>query len=87
MAGEFVFGALVIVANMKILISSYNIGFWLLFFVFGSTLFYIFVYWFMSKQLVASNEFGTFYQVFSNSQSYLIVILFSCMFVLIDTGN
>lgn len=87
MAGEFVFGALVIVANMKILISSYNIGFWLLFFVFGSTLFYIFVYWFMSKQLVASNEFGTFYQVFSNAQCYLIVILFSCMFVLIDTGN
>lgn len=87
LAGEFVFGALVIVANMKILISSYNIGFWLLFFVIGSTLFYIFVYWFLSTQFTASNEFGTFYQVFSNPQSYFIILLFASMFVLIDTGN
>ena len=87
MGGEFVFGALVIVANMKILISSYNIGFMLLFFVIGSTLFYIFAYWFIATEFVANNEFGTFYQVFSNPQSYFIIFIFSSMFVLIDTGN
>lgn len=85
-AGEFVFGTIVIVSNMKILISSYLISFYLLFFVLGSTLFYILCYTIISSSLVMSNEYGTFYMLMSAPQTYFSLILFSFMFVLIDTG-
>ena len=53
------FGTLVIVANMKILISSYLISGWLLFFVLGSTVFYMFCYWFLSVGMTQGNDYGT----------------------------
>lgn len=63
MAGESVFGTLVIVANMKILISSFLINGWLIFFVLGSTLFYIFCYWMISYVFTSSAEYGTLYML------------------------
>ena len=57
--GNFVFGTLVIVSNMKILISSYLISGWLIFFVLGSTLFYILCYWLISISAPVSNDYGT----------------------------
>ena len=59
MGGEFIFGTLVIVSNMKIMISSYLVNGWSLFFVIGSTLFYILCYVIISFCLVNSAEFGT----------------------------
>lgn len=64
-AGEFVFGTIVIVSNMKILISSYLVSFWLLFFVVGSTAFYILCYSIISSSFKASQEYGTFYMLMS----------------------
>ena len=59
MTGEFIFGSLVIVSNMKIMISSYLINGYMLFFVIGSTLFYILCYVIISFCLTDSQEFGT----------------------------
>ena len=59
MAGEFVFATIVIVANMKIMISSYLVSGWMLFFVIGSTLFYVLVYVLISFLSTNSQEFGT----------------------------
>ena len=59
MTGEFIFGSLVIVSNMKIMISSYLINGYMLFFVIGSTLFYILCYVIISFCLTGSQEFGT----------------------------
>ena len=59
MGGEFIFGTLVIVSNMKIMISSYLVSGWMLFFVIGSTLFYILCFVIISFGLKASPEFGT----------------------------
>lgn len=44
---------------MKILISSYLISGWLLFFVLGSTVFYMFCYWFLSVGMTQGNDYGT----------------------------
>ena len=63
MAGEFVFGTLVIVVNMKIFISSFLINFWLLFFVVGSTLVYVLFYWVISAFFTAAPEYGTLYML------------------------
>ena len=54
MSGEFIFGSLVIVSNMKIMISSYLINGYMLFFVIGSTLFYILCYVIISFCLTGS---------------------------------
>ena len=59
MTGEFVFGALVIVINMKIMISSFLINGWMLFFVVGSTLFYILCFIIISFGFTGSQEYGT----------------------------
>ena len=59
MTGEFVFGTLVIVSNMKIMISSYLVSGYMLFFVIGSTLFYVICYVVISFSLTSSTEFGT----------------------------
>ena len=59
MSGEFIFGTLVIVSNMKIMISSYLINGYMLFFVIGSTLFYILCYVLISFCSTSSQEFGT----------------------------
>ena len=59
MGGEFIFGTLVIVSNMKIMISSYLVSGWMLFFVIGSTLFYVLCFVIISFGLTSSPEFGT----------------------------
>ena len=71
---------------MKILISSYLISFWIIFFVLGSTLFYVLCYWLISAGMVNSQEYGSFYMVMSMPQTYFSLILFTFMFVLVDTG-
>lgn len=58
-AGEFVFGTIVIVSNMKIMISSYLVSGFMLFFVIGSVLFYLLCYVIISAGLVSSSEYGT----------------------------
>lgn len=71
---------------MKIMISSYLISGWLIFFVLGSTLFYILCYIIISGSLTSSMEFGTFYMLAEAPQMYFSLILLSFMFVLVDTG-
>ena len=85
--GEFVFLSIVIVANMKILVSSYLINVGLIFTILISFLTYIFAYSMISGVFVVSNEYGTMYMMFAQTQSYFAVILVSFSFVLIDTGT
>jgi len=84
--GELVFGTLVIVSNMKILISSYLISWWTIFFVFGSTIFYIICYAIISAAFLNSDQYGTLYMLLTAPQTYFTLILFTFMFVLVDTG-
>lgn len=63
MPGSLVYGALVIVSNMKIMISSYRINIGLVVLVLLSVLLYILSYVFISAGLVLSDEYGTFYMM------------------------
>ena len=58
-SSNLIFAILVIVSNMKILISSYLINGIIIFFVFGSIAFYYLIYWFQSYGSVESNQYGT----------------------------
>ena len=86
-SGEMVFGTLVIVSNMKIFISSYRIEPIMIFLIVLSTLLYIIFYTVISNTFVTSPEFGTFYMLMSAPQTYFALILFTFMFVLVDTGS
>ena len=86
MGGEFVFGAVVIVSNMKIFISSYLISGMNIFLCFGSTLTYVLSFWLISHFSTGSQEFGTLKMIVEAPQTYFTVILFTFMFVLIDCG-
>ena len=59
------FGCLVIMSNIKVLISSYLFSFWQLFLCIGSTLFYIICYWVISGGITISDQFGSFYMLMS----------------------
>mmetsp|Transcript_6511 Transcript_6511/g.7803 ORF Transcript_6511/g.7803 Transcript_6511/m.7803 type:complete len:253 (+) Transcript_6511:2820-3578(+) len=85
-SGNLVFMMLVIVSNMKILISSFLITYLLLFFVLGSVGFYYFVYVLEAGSMTTSEQYGTLLMLMSSAQSYFVIILFTFMFVLVDTG-
>jgi len=84
--GELVFGALVFVSNIKILISSFLVTWWMLFFVFGSTIFYIINYVIISDAAVSSDQYGTLAMMAQQPASWFTLILFTFMFILVDTG-
>lgn len=63
--GELVYGALVIVSNMKIVISSYRINFGLVVLVLLSVYLYILSYFLISFSITLSDEYGTFYMMMS----------------------
>ena len=86
MGGEFIFGTIVIVSNMKILISSYLYNGWLFFFVLGSTIFYMLCYSLISYGFSGSQEFGTLQMILEAPQAYFSLFMFTFMFVLVDTG-
>lgn len=52
MDGNFIFAALVIIVNVKILINSYEHTFWSWFLIFGSILSYFLVFALMSQLMI-----------------------------------
>ena len=80
------FGMLVIVSNMKILVSSYRINWVILFLTFGSTAMYFVIYTLQSNTGPKSEQYGTLDMLARMGQTYLVVILFTFMFILVDTG-
>ena len=85
-SGGMVFGTIVIVSNMKILISSYKIEIVMIVLVALSTLTYIIFFIVISNGIVSSPQYGTFYMLMAAPQTYFALILFTFMFVLVDTG-
>lgn len=64
-SGEFVYMMIVIVANVKILVSSYLINMGILVTIIASILLYIFSYSMISGVFVLSPDYGTMYMMFS----------------------
>lgn len=83
--GNFVFCALVIIVNVKILINSYQYTFPAVFLIFLSIASFFVVYYLLCTW--ASYQVGgEFYHMFTSVTSYLTLLFFSFTFVLIDSG-
>ena len=84
--GELVFGTLVIVANIKLLVSSFLINWVMIFLIFASVLLYLIFYLVISSSFTTSEDYGTLLMLLTAPQTYFTVMLFTFMFVLVDTG-
>lgn len=86
MAGSFVMTCIVIVANIKLLISSYEMTLWLNLLVVTSIVVYLACFWFITWWSAESNDFGIFIELFENIESYFALVFFMSSYVLIDCG-
>ena len=77
---------IVIVANIKLLISSFEMTAWLLLLVIISVAAYFGCFWFLTWYSAASDDFGIFIECFTNLESYIALIFFMSSYVLIDSG-
>jgi len=83
--GNFVFCALVMIVNIKVLISSKQITFWALFYTFISIAsFFIIFYLFSIIQVMSTT--GEFQHTYNRLQSYCVLFLMTISFILIDNG-
>lgn len=84
--GGFIFTVLVIVANVKILISSYLITFWALLWVVASVAFYFVCFVMTSTIFPESNDYAAFQNMLTFPETYFSFLFFCSAFVLIDSG-
>ena len=84
--GSFVFTMLVIIANVKILISSFLITWPIVFLVVASTVFFFIVFWGVSTLDPASDSFGNLQNLVTFPQTYLFLFFFCSGYILIDVG-
>ena len=84
--GGFIFTVLVIVANVKVLISSYLITFWLIFLVIGSVAFYFLSFWIVSIIWVTENDYYAFQNMATFPETYFSFFFFCAAYVLVDSG-
>ena len=83
--GQFVFTSIVLVANFKILISSYQYNGWVLLWIFGSVIQFLVVFYIITL-FPSANEYDIFVRLFSFPQTYYALLLFTSGYVLIDGG-
>jgi hypothetical protein len=83
--GNFIFGALVIIVNIKVLISSYQYTFWSVFWVVLSigTFFGVFT---MFSYLEVTSVYGELYHIYTRYQTWLVLIFATSAYILIDNG-
>lgn len=79
------FCALVIIVNVKILISSFEHSFWSLFFIFGSILSFFLIFDIMDH-MMATSTYGEFWHEYNQIQVYNLLLFFTFSYVLIDNG-
>ena len=83
--GQFVFTSIVLLANFKILVSSFQYSWWVVLWVAGSLISFVLVFWAITLFPVL-DEFGIFARLFSFPQTYYALLLFTSGYVLIDGG-
>jgi amino acid permease len=83
--GNFIFGAIVIIVNVKVLISSFLFTFWSVMLVVLSIVSF-FSFFFTFSQIQVMSTYGEFEHTYSRIQVYLTLLFFTCSFILIDNG-
>ena len=82
--GDFVFGCIVLVANIKLLVSSYEIGAAILITIFGSILLYLTAYGILSFGIKIFDHFGTMQELSTHPYTYLAGLFFIFTFGWLD---
>ena len=86
-AGNFTLPCVVIVSNIKLLISSYQLSWVLILFVFVSIAAFMACFWFVTWYSAAADDFGVFYELLQNIETYVVLFFFMSGYILVDTGN
>lgn len=84
--GSFIFTCIVLVVNMKLLISSFEITGYLLFLVIASISVYVFCFWFASWYSPEASDYGVFTHLMTFTETYFTGMFFAFSYVLIDAG-
>lgn len=79
------FLALVMIVNIKVLISSKQITFWACFCNFISIFSFFIIFYFFSIIEVMTTT-GEFQHTYNRLQTYAVLILLTCSYILIDNG-
>ena len=85
-AGMFCMTCIVLVVNIKLLMSAYTISFWLVLLVALSVLFYFVAFWFFCWYAYDTDDYGVFYHLFSYPETYFALFFFISSYILIDVG-
>lgn len=84
--GNYIFYAIVVVVNIKVLISSFQYTWWMMFWIFGSiVLYYIFLVLF-STFIMSSNLYGVQQHQIKMTQNYMVLIFFTFCYIMVDEG-
>ena len=86
LGGSFVFTCIVIVVNIKILISSFEITFVAVLIISASIVSYIVCFWLITIYSPASNDYYIFYETFLFPETYFSLFFFMSSYVLVDSG-
>lgn len=84
--GNYMFYMVVMIVNVKVLISSFEYTFWMLFWIGLSLLGYYIFYMLFSFAIPASDMYGLMQQTFFMSQNYLVLFFFTFCYIIIDEG-
>lgn len=84
--GNMMFYMVVVVVNVKVLISSFEYTFWLVFWVVISVIGYYVFYFIFSFMIKESPLYGLMQETFVMSQNYLVLIFCTFCYIIIDVG-
>mmetsp|Transcript_7020 Transcript_7020/g.9770 ORF Transcript_7020/g.9770 Transcript_7020/m.9770 type:complete len:129 (+) Transcript_7020:452-838(+) len=85
-SGALVLTNIVLVVNMKILISSFEITFILLMLVLVSIAIYFGCFWFSTYYSAETLDFGAATELLTFGETYVTLIFFMFSYVLVDAG-
>lgn len=87
MEGQFVFASIVIIVNVKVLISSYQYTFWAVFFVAASIVSFFIVFSILTNLKMSPTDLnGEFAHTYGELTTYFVLIFFTFSYILIDNG-
>lgn len=85
-AGSFTLTCIVIVSNIKLLISSFEITPILIILVALSIIIYLIAFWFITWYSPEADDYGVFIELFTFFETYALLYFFMTSYVLIDIG-
>lgn len=84
--GNYIFYTIVVVVNIKVLISSFQYTAWMLVWIVGSVLLYYVFLMLFSFAIPSSDLYGIQQEQFFMAQNYIVLFFFTFCYIIIDEG-